>query len=146
MLWLISSDFPDKDSSTPTSSSSDDELPNYYLFILICYFLRLTISWIYSYLSLLIYYYFSSSLISKGLSSILVYLRYSIFEFLWPLNGFNEDFGIYFYFDFVDWIGVSYCIFYFEIIIWVFFVEIFILILVKKIVNFFLSLIFCYDL
>lgn len=137
MLWLISSDFPDKDSSTPTSSSSDDELPNYYLFILICYFLRVSFSWIYSYLSLLIYYYFSSSLISNGLSSRLVYLRYSIFEFLWPLNGFREDFGIYFYFDFVDWIGVFYCIYYLLFILWVFFVEIFILILVKKIYNFF---------
>lgn len=135
MLWLISSDFPDKDSSTPTSSSSEDELPNYYFFILNCYFLRVSFSWIYYYLSLLIYYYFSSSLIYMGLSSRLVYLRYSIFEFLWPLFiGLREDLGIYFYFDFVDCKGVSYCMFWF--IIWDSFFQRF-LISVKKIYNFF---------
>jgi hypothetical protein len=95
ILGLISSERPDKEPSTPTSSSSEDELPNSYFLILIIYFLRLSFSRMYSSRIRLISCYFSSSLISIGLSSRLFLERYWMFREDWPLMGLRELLGFY---------------------------------------------------
>jgi hypothetical protein len=109
ILGLISSERPDKEPSTPTSSSSEDELPNSYFLILIIYFLRLSFSRMYSSRIRLISCYFSSSLISIGLSSRLFLERYWMFREDWPLMGLRELLG--FYLDLEEWsVGSSYII------------------------------------
>ena len=79
ILGLIYSERPDKERSTPTSSSSEEELGNSSFLALSIYFLRLSFSLMYSYRILLISCYFSSSLMSMGISSTLFFETYSIF-------------------------------------------------------------------
>ena len=79
ILGLIYSERPDKERSTPTSSSSEEELGNSSFLALSIYFLRLSFSLMYSYRILLISCYFSSSLMFMGISSTLFFETYSIF-------------------------------------------------------------------
>ena len=100
--WSESSDI---DSPTPTSSSSDEELPNYYFFNFIIYFFLLSFSFMYYSRILFISSSFYSSLIYNGLSYWFCSFTYSIFlPFCTPMTC-NELLGIDF--DFATWIFLS---------------------------------------
>ena len=107
ILGLIYSERPDKERSTPTSSSSEEELGNSSFLALSIYFLRLSFSLMYSYRILLISCYFSSSLMSMGISSTLFFETYSIFLVFWPFIGLSELLGFYLDFEGCN-VGSSY--------------------------------------